>query len=122
HLPSHERVTHDVLVLLVRERTWLVEHRLAHADLPDVVHMSAKLDLTHHLVVEPERARNHRRVLTHAHRMTARVRIFQLECLGERLNAGEKELLEPSRLSGDALLQLLLIVAVLEDEPPPVER
>jgi hypothetical protein len=41
--PAEERVRHDVLVLLVGERPGLVEHRLAHADLADVVHVPAQL-------------------------------------------------------------------------------
>ena len=54
--------------------------------------------------------------------MAARVRVLELERLGERLDAGEEQLLEPPRLHRDALLEALLVGAVLEDEPPLLER
>ena len=54
--------------------------------------------------------------------MAARVRVLHLERIGERLNAGEEQLLEAAGLRGDALLERVLIVAVLEHEPPLLER
>ena len=43
--PAKHGVRHDVLVLFGRQSVGLVEHRLAHADLADVVHVPAELDL-----------------------------------------------------------------------------
>ena len=40
------------------------------------------------------------------------------ERLGERLHAGEEQLLQPACLDGHLLLQALLVAAVLEHEPP----
>ena len=47
--PAEHRMRHDVLVLLGRQSLGLVQHRLAHADLADVVHVPAELDLAKHL-------------------------------------------------------------------------
>ncbi len=43
---------HDVLVFFPRERTFLVQHRLPHADLADVVELPAHVDRTDDFLVE----------------------------------------------------------------------
>ena len=72
--------------------------------------------------LEPHLLRDHHGVVAHAHRVAARVRVLHFERLGERLDAGEEQLLEPARLQRDLLLQALLIAAILEHEPPLLER
>src|SRR5437867_12494054 len=104
---------HDVLILLVRQSPRFVEHALTNADLADVVDVTAKLDLTDHLGVDVERARDDGGVLAHAYRMAARVRVFYFERLGERLDAGEEQLLQAARLLRHAFLEPLLVVAIL---------
>ena len=54
--PAEHRVRHDVLVFLGGQALGLVQHRLADADLADVVHVSAQLDLAKHVAVESHRA------------------------------------------------------------------
>src|SRR5439155_5613587 len=98
-----------------------VEHRLTDADLADVVYVPSELDLPDHLVIELERAGDDRRVLAHTNRMPTRVRVLEFERFGERLHAGEEELLEASRLCRDPLLEALLIVAILQDQASPIE-
>ena len=95
---------------------------LAHADLADVVHVAAELDLPQQLAVEPQLARDHHRVVAHANRVAARVRILHLERFGERLHAREEQLLEPARLRGDRLLEALLVAAILEHQPALLQR
>src|SRR4029078_9393221 len=120
--PAEHRVRHDVRVLFRREWSRLVQHRLTDADLPAVMHMAAKLDLTNHFGVESERSCDGDRVLTHPNRMTGRIRILHLERLAERLTARPVHLLESSRLGRDPFLEVLAVGAILEEESSLVER
>src|ERR671914_33631 len=90
---------HDVLILLVRERTRLVEHRFADA----------------------ERAREDDRVVADARRVAPRIWVLYLKRLGKRLNARQEQLLEAAGLGRDFLLETLAVFAVLDDEPASFE-
>src|SRR5436190_9389281 len=96
---------HNVLVFLGRESPNFVQHRLADTDLSDVMHVPTELDLPQHLAVESHGLCDDARVVAHTDRMPARVRILELEGLGQRLDAGEEEFLEPAGLNADALLE-----------------
>src|SRR4051794_34573348 len=84
--------------------------------------MTAKLDLAEHLTTVSHRLSDDDGVVAHPHRVASRVRILELERLGERLHAGQKQLLEPARLRLDALLEAFTIGAELEHHAPLLER
>ena len=50
------------------------------------------------------------------------IRVAELERVGERMDRGKKNVLDPLRLDGDFLLQLLVVFAVLEHEPALLQR
>ena len=54
--------------------------------------------------------------------MAARVRVLELERLGERLHTGEKQLLESAGLLRDTLLEAFAVGAILENETALFER
>jgi hypothetical protein len=63
-----------------------------------------------------------RRVPPHAQRVLARVRVLDLERLGQRRHAVAEEPLDPPRLLGHARLEVLVVAAVLEDQAAARER
>src|SRR5258708_7502923 len=120
--PTDHWMRHDVLVLLWGQRSGLVQHRFADADLADVVNVPAELDLPDEIRADAQLARKARRVRRDAHGVTARIRILGLQRLRQRLNPAKKELLEAALLRLDTIFEAFLIVPVFQNEPALFQR
>ena len=84
--------------------------------------LGAECDHIDHLPVELQLPADPQGVVGHAHRMAARVGILLLEEMHQGLEALERELFDAVRLLLDALLELVVVHPVLENETALVER
>src|SRR5206468_11450 len=103
-------VRHDVPVLGVGELACLVEDRLAHADLADVVQLGPEGDGVHDRLRQPHLAADPRGVVGDPHRVAARVGVLFLEEMDQRLEPFERQLLDAARLLLHAPLQVVPVV------------
>ena len=84
---AERRVTFDMLELVGTERTWLVEHRFARPDLPDVMQLPTESDLLETIAGETELNRGLDRVPRDPGRVAAGVGILGFQCMDEHLHA-----------------------------------
>ena len=120
-LLADHRVLHDVQVLVVRQPRGLVEHFLTDADLADVVQLGADAEVLERRRIQAERARDGVGVRGHARRVAAGVGVLGFQRVRQRLHPLEEQLLDATRLLLHALLEVVLVVAVLEDQPALLE-
>ncbi len=100
----------------------LVEHRLARADLADVVQLAAQADAVQAGAVEAEALRRSHGVLAHPDRVPAGVGVLGLERPGQHLDALQEQLLDPHRLLVHLALEVLLIEPVLQHQRALLEH
>src|SRR4030095_16224573 len=77
--PADRGMRHDVLVLFRTQWPRLVQHRLAHADLSDVVYASADLDLLDGFWTQSDDPPDCRGIAADAQRVPVRVRVLHFE-------------------------------------------
>src|SRR5437879_3587376 len=122
HARADHRVLHDMAVFRLGELPRLVGHRFPHADLADVVQLGAERDHVEGRGRETHPAGDGQGVVRDAHRGSPRIGVLLFGEVDEGLEPLERQLLDPARLLLDAVLELLVVHAVLEDEAALVER
>ena len=128
-LRADQDVLLDVFELFWCEGSLLVQHRLAGADLADVVQPARHADVLDVLVRHAELMGNRSGEVCHPGRVATHVGVFRLEGVDQRLECGDREplqfhagALQLRALRGDLLLEPLVELAVLEQHLTPLER
>src|SRR2546425_7256847 len=128
-LRADDDVLLDVLELLRAERALLVQHRLAGADLSEVVQPAGDAHVLHVLVADPQLRGDRGRQIGHARRVPAHVGVLRFERVHQRLERGDGDALElhplALQLGGarrDLFLEPLVYLAALEQHLAALER
>ncbi len=99
-----------------------MQDRLAGADLPDVVQLTAEANAIEAGAGKAQPRRGGHRILTDSDGVASGVRVLGLQCAGQHLHALEEKLLDPGGLLLDLALQMLLIKSVLEHQRALLQR
>ena len=84
--PTRHGMLHDVTVLLIVQRTGLVKHFHAHANLSDVMHAAAEFDLAHEFLGHTKFARDQDRIATHSYGVAMRVCVAEFKRVSQRVH------------------------------------